>query len=313
MNLITRPLLSASIKSPKDLEKLRFPMFASPKVDGIRVLIHPKLGAVSRSFKPIRNQEIQRFFDFNPLLHFLDGEIITTPTPTASNVFNKTTSDVMSSDGPANFTYLVFDDWKAPHLGYDLRRALSEEQVRRYILDSPHLPSDAPQRIESLSFAVVRSIRDVLEYEEKCLAEGYEGIMLRAPHAPYKSGRSTLNEQILVKLKRVEDDEAMIVDFHPLERNLNPQERDAFGLAKRSTTQAGRVADELLGTLVVEHPTFGQFGIGSGFDVNTRIDIWQNRDTYRGRTISFKYQKVGVVDKPRFPIFKGFRDKEDIS
>jgi ATP-dependent DNA ligase len=28
-------------------------------------------------------------------------------------------------------------------------------------------------------------------YEEQCLNEGYEGVMIRTPHSPYKCGRST--------------------------------------------------------------------------------------------------------------------------
>jgi len=51
----------------------------------------------------------------------------------------------------------------------------------------------------------VYNIKDLEEFkacEEKFLKEGYEGIMARSPHAPYKVGRSTLKEQGLLKIKR---------------------------------------------------------------------------------------------------------------
>ena len=53
MGLITKPLLASAAV----LEKIRYPVQATPKLDGIRALI---IGGqlVSRKFKPIPNQWI---------------------------------------------------------------------------------------------------------------------------------------------------------------------------------------------------------------------------------------------------------------
>jgi DNA ligase-1 len=55
-----------------------------------------------------------------------------------------------------------------------------------------------------------------------------------------------------------------------------------------------------------------EFGIGSGFDQATRQSLWDNRQNMLGKVVTYKYFSIGVKDKPRFPVFKGFRDMTDI-
>jgi DNA ligase-1 len=53
------------------------------------------------------------------------------------------------------------------------------------------------------------------------------------------------------------------------------------------------------------------FNIGTGFDDFTRANIWAKRDEFNGRSVKFKFQAIGTVDKPRIPVFLGFRHAED--
>jgi len=144
------------------------------------------------------------------------------------------------------------------------------------------------------------------------LAHGFEGVMLRHPGAQYKYGRSTLREQILLKLKRFTDAEAKIIGYEPLYSNQNPQTRNSQGLAERSDHKAGKIQVETLGNLLVRDHSgrFGEFAIGSGFDQALRDTIWSDREGFLGRTVTYKFQQVGVKDKPRFPIFLRFREAE---
>jgi DNA ligase-1 len=208
----------------------------------------------------------------------------------------------MTQTGNPQFQYNVFDETLFPTMQYHERLQRVEDQLRPLQSVSPDLTTALPHEWRS-----VDSREAVEDYERQCLARGFEGIMLRNPFASYKYGRSTLRQQMLIKLKRFKDAEAVITGFEALEHNTNEQTRDAFGLAKRSSHQAGRVADNLLGTLIVEHPVFGAFGIGTGFDLAQRESFWENRDSLLGKTVTFKYQETGVKDKPRFPVFKGFR------
>lgn len=300
-----QPLLSAKFDDPKnpDWSKLRFPMLASPKLDGIRLRIDPELGGVSRTHKPIPNQHIQGIIAANSWLKYLDGELIV-GDPTAPDVFNKTQSAAMTRDGRPDFNYYVFDHWYNPDEAFETRYS----RVSAIVGTVNTLNQYFPGQIHLVPHDSVRSIEDILALELKYLELGYEGLMLRDINGRYKNGRSTLKENILIKLKRTEDGEATVIGYQALERNDNVLERDAFGHAKRSSHKANRRTDSLLGALICQHPTFGEFNIGSGFDVSTREEIWQNQAKYLNRQVTFTYQKVGLKEKPRFPIFKGFRN-----
>ena len=72
MSLITKPLLAVAA----DLEKIEFPVWATPKIDGIRCLkINGQV--VSRNFKPIPNHHIRTTLE-QILPDGIDGEIIPT-------------------------------------------------------------------------------------------------------------------------------------------------------------------------------------------------------------------------------------------
>jgi DNA ligase-1 len=297
-----RPLLAATIEDDgASLEKLAYPMIASPKVDGIRVVVHPELGPITRSSKPVPNIHIRSVLK-DPLLSGLDGEIVSGPI-CADDVFNRTTSAVMTHDGTPQFTYHIFDHL-APDAVYSDRLHYAQSLVGA-------LPAPWGLYIKVLPARLVKNHLDVLDAEIDWLAHGYEGVMLRHWHGPYKQGRSTLKEQTLLKLKRFKDAEAVVVGFEPLFHNQNPQTRSAQGLAERSDHKAGKVQVETLGALRVQHASgFGEFAIGSGFDQSSRDEIWSNRPLYLGKTVKFKYQEIGTLEKPRFPIFLGFRGAE---
>ena len=304
-----RPILAAKLSDVNNpervieqLARLQYPLFALPKIDGIRCLHAPE-GPVTRTWKLVPNRHVQECFAAaSEITSFLDGELIAGDDPTAHGICHQTQSAVMTHDGTPHFTYWVFDEFRMSHVGYDLRYHAMEDAVRRY-----QQWSDRPFQIFPVPFRLVSSVDEVLLYEQECVEQGYEGIVLRHPQGPYKFNRSTLREQYLIKLKRTADEEATIVGFGQLERNLNPLTRNVYGLAQRTSHKDGKVADEFLGELIVHHPRWGEFRVGSGFDLATRHEIWQNQTSYLGKQITFHYLPHGTIDKPRHPIFKGLR------
>jgi len=148
---------------------------------------------------------------------------------------------------------------------------------------------------------------DLLMYEEMCLTDGYEGIMLRTPNGRYKFGRSTEKEQILLKLKRFEDCEATVTGYEERMHNGNEATKDNLGRTERSSHLANLTPMGTLGALIVTNEQFGEFKVGTGLDDSQRLHIWQNREKYLGASITVKYQPTGIKDKPRFPVYKGFR------
>ncbi|MDL2280353.1 hypothetical protein LJC10_00670 [Selenomonadales bacterium OttesenSCG-928-I06] len=289
-----KPMLAATIK---DINTLKFPLLASPKLDGIRVLIKDSV-ALSRSLKPIPNKYVQRKLG-NPAYNGFDGEIVV-GDPTDPTCFRGTGSGVMTIEGEPNFTFWVFDDFTCPNLGY-LNRCL-------YITDRiKWLP------INFLPYKWVHNVEEVQQIETQYLKEGYEGVMLRDPNGLYKFGRSTLKEAYLMKLKRFEDSEAQILGFVEQMHNANEPTKNALGHTERSTCKANLVGKDTLGALSVRDLKSGvEFEIGSGFNDETKKYIWENQNEFLGTFVKYKYFPTGSKEKPRFPVFLGFRDAIDI-
>lgn len=294
--MIKKPMLAEKIT---DIKALKYPLYASPKFDGIRALvINGEL--LSRKFKPIPNKYVRSLAKGLP--DGYDGELLL-QTEEGWASFNETSSAVMSEDGEPNVKYLVFDYVK--------------DSISKPAKDRIEDLKDSWDDLNSFALRVVQRIisdeEELLEYETQCLEAGLEGVIVRAMNSPYKEGRSTEREGYLLKLKRFEDSEARIVGFEEKQHNTNTKETDAFGYAKRSSAKAGMVGMNTLGKLYAIDPNFTeQVEIGTGFDDALRKEIWEHQDKYLNRLVKYKHQKCGQVDKPRFPVFLGFRDERDL-
>ena len=285
-----RPMLA----SPADLNNLKFPLLASPKLDGIRaVVINGVL--MSRSLKPIPNLHTQKLFG---KYEHLDGELIV-GLPTAKDCFRETTSGVMSIDKEPNVEFHVFDHVEHPQMAYSARESMFAPKC---FLGT---------RVHVVKQTLVKSLEELLALEEKRLNEGYEGLILRDPLGPYKFGRSTTKEGILLKLKRFTDDEAVIIGFVEQMHNGNEATTNELGRTKRSSHQENKTGKNTLGALAVRWGDI-EFEIGTGMDDELRQRIWSKRDQYEGKLVKFKHFPVGAKDKPRHPVFLGFRDSKDL-
>ncbi len=134
---------------------------------------------------------------------------------------------------------------------------------------------------------------------------------MRSQNSPYKCGRSTESEGYLLKIKRFCDDEAVIVGYEELMHNDNVATRDAFGRTERSTHQENLRPAGVLGKLICRIGKV-EFGIGTGFDAKTRAELWVKRDKLKNKIVKFKHQPSGADERPRFPVFLGFRDDWDM-
>ncbi len=279
-----KPMLAAAAT----LEDLRFPLLAQPKIDGVRCLIRNGC-AYSRSGKLLPNRDLQRAV--KGVTAPLDGELI-------ADSFSETTSIVMSHDKDIiDLSYAVFD--LTTDGGFSQRyEALKEAFIQRWPLNLYLVETKWVRNVDEAS-ALIASY-----------CEDYEGAIFRDPTSPYKNGRSTLKQQYLLKVKPFEDDEGVVVGYAALERNHNPAFKDELGHTKRSTEKAGKVRDEMLGALQLSwHGT--SFCVGTGFTLEMRRELWRHKEDLIGRVVKFKYLKVGMKEKPRHPVFLGFRSAID--
>ena len=198
-SLITRPMLAAKVKG-KEIERLSFPLIATPKLDGIRCLmINGK--AVSRKFLPIPNEHTRRLLEESGLPDNLDGELMLGRGDAA---FQDVTSAFMRRAGEPLFQYCVFDL-------VTREGGLEEPYQDRLATLNLWGQRRAPPFVKVVESTVIDSTEELERYEETAVKFGYEGICLRRPDSPYKLGRSTVGQQYLVALKRFVDDDTVLV------------------------------------------------------------------------------------------------------
>lgn len=289
-----KPMLAATVK---DVSTLPFPLYASYKLDGVRALIVDGV-VLSRSLKPIPNKWVQEIFgrkEFNGL----DGELIVGP-PNAKDVCTKTTSGVMSIEGEPNVIFFAFDKFDCG--GYTSSR-----------FDEAFKLIDPDSNVVWVPHKLCGNIDELHRYEAEALSLGYEGLILRRLDAFYKYGRSTLKEGALMKLKRFEDSEAVILGFTEEQQNTNEKKLNELGQSARSHKKAGMVGKSSLGNFIVrDMKTNVEFEVGSGFTQIDRETFWHARDELLGKIIKYKFFPVGVKEKPRHPVYLGFRNKIDL-
>lgn len=290
----SKPMLAASAT---DLSSIKYPVLVSPKLDGIRCLIDGGV-AYSRSLKHIPNLQVQLWArDHADVLQGLDGELIVGRHD--GDVFRRTTSGVMSVFGNPPFEFFAFDRHDMGKAHYVDRFQWLKEKHR-------HTP-----RVSVLVHHTAVNEEELLRYESEWVKQGYEGLMVNSLAGIYKNGRSTEKEGTLLKVKRFTDAEATVIGFEERMHNDNVATVNELGQTERSTVRAGLRPAGDLGSLVVQ---FGDttFNIGSGFTAHDRLNLWVIRDRLIGMTVKYKYFEQGGYDRPRHPIFIGFRAEEDV-
>ena len=160
--MITKPMLASAV-TPEQLDTLTWPALVSGKIDGIRCIIHPDLGPVTRSFKPVPNHYV-----YEKLLELaggsnLDGELIIVEAG-AAVPFNTTQSGIMSRSGRPRFEFRAFDVFRDPGEGF-LERHVDTE----YIVDQIKHPF-----IQVVRHDYVASVEEFMEIASQHIEQGYD-------------------------------------------------------------------------------------------------------------------------------------------
>lgn len=289
----------------EDVNKLIYPVIASPKCNGVRMIVSDGVG-YSRSGKPLPNKHLQQWCKENAeYLEGLDGEVLVGDL-TDEYSLNKTTSGINSIEGCPDFTYVVFDlvDFK---LGYQDRLKKAMGQMLKGRMDAEEMC-----KAVLISHKTLTCAEALLQYDKENLDAGYEGTCTRLLNAPYKQGRSTAKQQYLMKIKGMEDSEFVIVGYFEEMQNTNEKELDERGLSKRSTKKEGMVPKGTLGGFICKTSEGHEFSVGSGFTAEMRREYWQRRDEFIGKLAKVKYFAKGMDKVPLLPVFLDIRMEIDL-
>jgi DNA ligase-1 len=290
-----KPMKPFTIQNPA--MGLTFPTLCTPKIDGIRCVTYKGGTPMSYSLKKIPNLHIRKVLEEYGVSG-MDGELHIRGAKT----FGESSGPIMKVEGEPDFIYSVFDMYDGQGSYCSRVKQLSE------------LPKPRPPCIEIVKPTLVYDAEGFMKYWNKCANNGYEGVIARLS-LPYYHGRSSATRQEMGKYKNFQDDEAEIIGFEEMNTNTNPKVTNAHGRSERGSAKAGKVPNGHLGKWLCRDLKTGiKFGCGTmkGVTKKKRKEFWDNRQIYLGYIIKYKHQPSGETEKPRFPVFLGFRHKDDM-
>lgn len=302
-------------------DKVKFPCIVQAKIDGCHSINrHGKL--LGRSLKAHDNLWVTEDFSY-PEFHGFCGEMYATELgDNHPDLCRITSGHLRRIKGEPKITWLLFDyvTEETKDLGYVERMNKLE-----YYLDSiRHLYNDEIKVIQS---TIVNSMQELLALEEEYLNEGYEGIIIREPNAPYKYGRCGKTFMGVWRVKRFIDAEFLIEEIEEGNKNNNEAITNELGRTERSSHQENMqpngLVGALLGTLLddVLDPQTKAVIIRKGekikvapgsMDHAMRKYYFENQSEILNQIGKFKLFPKGTKQLPRFPQFTSIRNPNDL-
>jgi len=274
------------------MQDLIFPVAATRKRDGVRGIKFDKLA--SKTFHAIRNREVQEMAQILP--RYFDTEI-----GNEEMEYNDIQSIVMSYDKPAKGILKFYLLDKIGDEGYITR--INSAINECLCINTDLIVWEHP--------TLCNTPEELMAFFLKVEAEHAEGICFRLVNGRYKCGKSTLDQQLLVKLARFFRTELTIVGFEEQQENGNPDLYNGIGYMKRQTCADSMIGKNTFGTFICTDLKGQRVKVGSGVGLTDKLrkEIWDNRDCYYNKQITVKHKPHGQKDVLRHPIFVGFREK----
>lgn len=313
-----KPMLA----SDWDEGKVRFPVMAEPKIDGVRGLnMHG--GLTGRSLKLFKNRYTTDFFSQDFFKGF-DGELAA-ERETHPDLCRLTTSAVGTIAGQPFLLWWLFDYVTPENAGMTYLERYSHLTQRVLYLQQDPSAQPWAGHLCVVPMRIIANATELEEFDSENLEAGFEGTIIRDPNGKHKQGRSTVREGGLLRIKRFIESEAVVEALVEGESNQNEAQINELGLQFRSSHQDNMVPNGLVGSLlcramqtvkdgprvVIEEGQ--QITVSPGnMDHGMRKFYFENQVQLVGKVIKFKFFPRGIKDKPRFPTFVTIRDPADM-
>jgi DNA ligase-1 len=279
-----------------------------PKVDGVRGLYITGT-MTGRSLKPHANLYVTEKYSQVRCEGF-DGEF-TFGDVRGDSLCRDTTSVMSTIQGEPKVFWNLFD-----YLREDL---LDKPYIDRYnellAFQSIHQAWFDLENIRVIPYKLLKGRAAIVAYYEKCLEDGYEGIVKRSKGGIHKSGRATTKEDAYTRMKPQSDKECIVLRLVEAMENLNEAKVNALGRTERSSHQENKVGKGMIGMLVCIDCTTGiEIDVGAGkMTHEERTFYWKNPKEMVGQMVKYRSMDTGVKDKPRFARYICKRSASDVS
>lgn len=297
-----KPLLAPNEKI--DLNKIKYPLLASTKLDGIRCIFY-KGKILSRSLKQIQNKQLRERFEVirkysEDTQCILDGEIYSPKLTFQEITHFVMTQDLEDEQLPEHLKFYCFDSINKDNFN-------EEFQWRGQRI--PSLSCQWADLLEIVFEKLVASAQEVEKYFEEVLKNGYEGLILRDPKGRYKCGRGTVKEGIIYKVKPFVTFDAKIIGVvQSTQVNEDAEKKtNELGRSVTSKKKDDRHLIEKASAFLVEYDG-KPLKVVLAMTDEEKVAVWTDKEEYIGKTIEYKGMIVGSKDVPRHPVMIRFRE-----
>ena len=310
-------------------EKVKFPCLLQPKIDGVASYNrHGNL--LGRSLKPHENKKVTQEWS-HPGMHGFCGEMISGFNPTSADLCRITSGDLRRhNEQNAKIHWFLFDyctDETKDLPYYDRMEKLVDVFRIALTANTDKELCNLLNHCVVIPTYTVENMQELVELEAKFLNEGYEGVILRDPDAPFKYGRCGKTFMGSWRVKRFIDAEILVESIEEGRSNQNEATVNERGRTERSTHaenmlpngQIGSMSGSLLADVV--DPQTKQVLITKGtvvkvspgeMPVDQRKHLFLHQDEILGKIAKFKLFPKGMKDLPRFPVWTSFRNENDL-
>jgi len=301
------PLLASKIDPKKDLRDKYLHwedgVYVQPKLDGVRCVAQwngSEVILTSRNAKQFPHlseirESLEVIFQEHPDIIF-DGEIYARNIKGISDLERFSIIAGSVSVGRSNpgeyekyLSYFVFDI-------VDVNLTQEERFIKLEDIEFPEASSSSRDpKLVKVEFNEVQTWKEAKNLYNEYMAQGYEGIILRARDGMYKLGNKSVRSQYLVKYKEFIDDEVEVIDFTSGEGT----EKGLVMWICEYVPKTGKMKGKPVKLSVRPRGSF-----------KDRAYQYEHGEDYIGAQLTIRFQELSSDGVPRFPVGIAFRDYE---
>jgi hypothetical protein len=307
-----------NVEVPFDSPHVKYPLYASIKLDGMRIKVMPD-GLFSLVHKK-QSQALHIWFkdvieEVKKSDIILDCEVWS-PKLKFNQIMSAVANPFAYLEG--QLTLCVFDtlpasDW---YSGKSTPFSHRVDCYRKWVIERLDIWKG---RVLPLGQHLMSNHAELLEFYNKVVSDGGEGLITRTPTSLYKHGRATVLEGTMFKWKKWVTVDAQIIGFRQatvMTEDFADSDRglDELGRPVRSTSKGTRELVEGIGSVEVRLTDGTTVFVGATKEFGKLEEnkiTWDTRNNFIGRWVEIRYQESGTVNKPRIPGIVRFRPDKD--
>lgn len=300
-----------------NIENLEYPLLASKKYEGIRgEFIKGEL--LSREFKSVSSENIQSHEVVVKLKEYskkhniiIEGELYIPSLPIGEHVLFINSKKI---DG--KFMNKIKSKLKEGGLTHPYNyymRLPKEFEIRLFdcfYSEKETVLTRMNRLVEIANIVGAKVVEhkicynplEVQNYLDESLEEGLEGLVLKKIDGFYKFGRSTLKEQLFLKIKPYLEFEGKVIEITERTKNMTESTINALGYKEKRDIAENKVTTGIAATVITKFSAY-TVGVNLNGSEEYRREVFEKKESFIGREFLYSGMLYKAKNVPRIPKF----------